>query len=60
MALAKNDRRLAHDILWDASENGPGKNGWCIPDRGALNAVVNEWPLSDQEALTYENIKDKL
>jgi hypothetical protein len=25
-----------------------------------LNAVVNEWPLSDQDALTYENIKNKL
>jgi hypothetical protein len=60
IALAKSDRRLAHDILWDASENGPGKNGWCIPDRGALNAVVSEWPLSDPESLTYENIRNKL
>jgi hypothetical protein len=63
IALAKDDRRLAHDILWDASENGPGKNGWCIPDRGALNAVVNEWPnRSDQDldAFTYANIKVKL
>lgn len=63
IALAKKDRRLAHDILWDASENGPGKNGWCFPDRGALNAVVIEWPASTKEeieSLTYENIEKKL
>lgn len=60
IALAKNDRRAAHDILWDASENFKGKNGWCIPDRDAMNAVVNEWPISDSDSLTYENVKKKL
>jgi hypothetical protein len=42
-AMAKGDKRLAHDILWDASNNDKGQNGWCIPDRGALNDAVNAW-----------------
>ncbi len=45
-ALCKGDKRLAHDILWDASNNNPkGQNGWCIPNRGHFNDAVNAWPI---------------
>jgi hypothetical protein len=40
---AKGDKRLAHDIMWDSSNNDKGQNGWCIPDRVALNDAVNAW-----------------
>lgn len=54
-ALAKGDKRLAHDILWDSSNNDKGQNGWCIPDRGALNDAVNAWSRPVDE-LSYASI----
>lgn len=58
-ALAKGDKRLAHDILWDASCNGKGQNGWCIPDRGALNDAVNAW-ISRPDELSYASISQEI
>jgi hypothetical protein len=57
-AFAMNDRRLAHDILWDASNNGWGHNGWSIPDRWALNEVVNGWSRPAKE-LSYSAINQE-
>ena len=58
-ALCKGDKRLAHDILWDASNNNPqGQNGWCIPSRGHLNDAVNAWP-SDKD-ISYLAISKEL
>ena len=58
-AFSRNDKRCAHDILWDASDNERGKNGWNIPDRGALNKVVNEWSRPAEE-LSYVAINSEL
>jgi hypothetical protein len=58
-AHARSDKRCAHDIFWDASENEKGKNGWSIPDRGALNKVVNEWSRPSTE-LSYAAINREL
>jgi hypothetical protein len=58
-AVAKGDRRLAHDIFWDASNNGPGQNGWCIPDRGSFNEEV--WAYAGEiEDLSYSVISKAL
>ncbi len=57
-AFACNDRRLAHDILWDASNNGFGHNGWSIPDRYALNDVVSGWSRPAKE-LSYRAINSE-
>jgi hypothetical protein len=56
-ALFKGDKRLAHDILWDASNNSQGQNGWCIPDRGSFNDAVNSWP-SDKDISYFAISKD--
>ena len=61
--MAANDRRLAHDVLWDASMNGhlgTAGNGWSIPDRSAFNAVVNDWPFDKGQELSYEGIASAL
>lgn len=58
-ALARGDVRLAHDLLWDSSNNGKGNNGWNInsSDRDAFNDVVRN--LSPPE-LSYERISEVL
>jgi hypothetical protein len=58
-ALARGDVRLAHDLLWDTSNNGIGNNGWNInsSERDAFNDVVRK--LSPPE-LSYERISEVL
>jgi hypothetical protein len=57
-AVCKGDKRLAHDILWDASNNSQGQNGWCIPNRGHFNDAVNAW--SSDKDISYMAISKEL
>ena len=42
-AVAEGDKRLAHDMLWHASNKDKGQNGCCMPDTGGLNGAGSAW-----------------
>ena len=42
-AVAEGDKRLAHDMLWHASNKDKGHNGCCMPATGGLNGAGNAW-----------------